>query len=226
MKKTNLFLAGDSTMADYPESQFPQMGWGQKLSLFLKKEAVVCNKAANGRSSKSFIHEGRLQGIINEICEGDFLLIQFGHNDSKPEEERRTDPFSSYKNFLAQYVKAAREKGALPLLFTSIQRRNFNKTSRLMETHGNYPEAMRQLASEMNVPLIDLTKRTEEYINVLGVDGSKSLFMHLAPSKFSNFPNGVQDDTHLNEEGAKIVARLAARELSVLPHPIADYINL
>ncbi|WP_173917211.1 rhamnogalacturonan acetylesterase [Halobacillus sp. Marseille-Q1614] len=225
MKKINIFLAGDSTMADYPAAESPQTGWGQLLPLFLKSEAVVHNKAANGRSSKSFIEEGRLDDIKKQIAKNDYLLVQFGHNDSKPEESRRTKPFSTYQEYLNQYIKAAEQKGAHPLLLTPIQRRRFNSNGQILQTHGKYPDAMRQLAEELDVPLIDLTKITDDYLKSLGFESSKSFFMWLAPGQSTNFPDGVQDDTHLNEEGAKAVARLAAEEISNFSFPLAHYIN-
>lgn len=157
MTYINIFLAGDSTVSIYDSSVAPRTGWGQVLGDYMNKKVLVQNQATSGRSSKSFIDEGRLRKISDLIEKGDYLFIQFGHNDNKPDKERHTEPFSSYKRYLKKYIQHARNKQAVPVLITPVQRRSFDENNIFKETHGDYPLAMRQLAKQYEVPLIDLT---------------------------------------------------------------------
>lgn len=225
METVRIWMAGDSTMSDYDESVAPRMGWGQVLGRFLKPEAVVLNKAASGRSSKSFINEGRLDEIREGIGPGDYFLIQFGHNDEKPDEERRTEPYTTYKQYLKQYINAAREKGAHPVLLTPVERRKFDEAGRLVDTHGEYPAAMKQLAEEEDVPLIDLGAKTRQLLERLGPEESKRLFLWFEPGERENYPEGAQDDTHFSEYGAEQVARLALEGFRELELGLANFIK-
>ncbi|MGG1516097.1 GDSL-type esterase/lipase family protein [Paenibacillus oryzisoli] len=211
-----IFLAGDSTVTDQPADGYPYAGWGQMLPLFVKQDAAVANYALSGRSSKSFISEGVLATIWSEIKPNDYLLIQFGHNDQKPDEERRTEPFTTYKETLLRYIDGARERGAIPILVTSVQRRFFEEDGTLRDTHGAYLTAMRELAEEAEVPLIDLAVRSKDLFEQLGPEGTKTLFMWLAPGEFVNFPDGVEDNTHFQQKGGIEVARLVYEELKRL----------
>ncbi|MEW4328621.1 rhamnogalacturonan acetylesterase [Rossellomorea marisflavi] len=206
----SIFLAGDSTVADYPETSAPQAGWGQTFPAFLDPSISVRNHAANGRSSKSFIDEGRLDAIRDEIAEGDYLFIQFGHNDSK-QDERFTDPFTTYKEHLLRYIETAREKKAHPLLITPVARRKFGSDGTVLDTHGDYPEAMKELAREQSVPVIDLHKRSLKLLDTLGPIRSKALYMWIDPHP--NFPDGAMDNTHFNEDGAHEIAAIVKKEL-------------
>lgn len=215
-----LFLAGDSTVTDQPEDGFPYAGWGQMLPQLLKHDVVVANHAVSGRSSKSFIDEGRLSVIIDEIKADDFLFIQFGHNDQKPDEERFTEPFTTYIKYLQQYIDAARDKGAHPVLVTSVHRRFYESDGQLRDTHGSYLEAVRHLAEEQSVPLIDLAEKSKTLFEEIGEEDSKSVFMWGAPGEFAQFPGGIADNTHFQEQGAIRIAGLIAagiREASIWP---------
>lgn len=225
MKKANIriFVAGDSTVASYPANQAPMAGWGQMLGLFFSDEVEIRNEARCGKSSKSFIHEGWLKQILEEIAEKDYLLVQFGHNDEKP---NGTEPFTTFQEYLAQYITGARQKGAIPVLVTPVHRRHFGDDGRLKNTHGDYPAAMKQLANALQVPLIDLWARTETLYQSLGPEASKRLFVWLAPNENSNYPEGVQDNTHFHECGAKEVAKLAVDEIVKLHLPLAAYVDL
>lgn len=208
-----LFLAGDSTVTDETPAKFPYAGWGQMMSLYLKHDVAVANHAVSGRSSKSFIDEGRLDPILEEIKAGDYLFIQFGHNDEKDDPKRHTDPESTYPEHLKQYIDGARAKQATPVLITSVHRRFFDAEGRLQDTHGAYLEAVRALAKQEQIALIDLAEKSKELFEALGDEGTKELFMWGAPGEFLNFPAGVEDNTHFQERGAVRIAELVAREI-------------
>ena len=200
------FLCGDSTMANYGPKSAPMTGWGQKLQALLPETIHVENCAVNGRSSKSFIAEKRLNLI--ELCmrPGDKLVICFGHNDEKTDRERSTHPRITYPEYLTMYVDAARRQGAEPILVTSIARRHFNEAGQLMATHGDYPAAVRDLAGRLGVRLVDLELATMKLFQELGVEGTKAMFCHV--EGHPNYPNGVSDNSHLQERGATRVAAL------------------
>lgn len=208
-----IFLAGDSTMSPYNASEAPRAGWGQMLGSHLSGEVEVRNAAASGRSSKSFIDEGRLAKIEQEIGSGDYLLIQFGHNDEKDDEKRHTEPFSTYQTCLNQYIEAARSKQAFPVLITPVQRRKFGEDGKLVDTHGSYPYAMKMLAEEQGVPLIDLALSSKELLEQLGPESSKKLFLWLEKGEHPNYQDGVQDDTHFSEYGAGEISKLIVKGL-------------
>ena len=202
-----IFIVGDSTAVTYDVSQYPMQGWGQRLQE-LFDDMKMENRAVCGRSSKSFIDEGRLEEIEKELVEGDYLLIQFGHNDQKEDEERHTVPFASYKHYLRKYIETARNKGAQPVLLTPIARRRFDDHGNFIDTHGDYITAVKELAEEQNVPLIDMNDKTTKMIKDLGREESKKIFMWVEPDAYPAYPDGQKDDTHLNEQGAIAVARL------------------
>lgn len=215
-----LFLAGDSTMTDQPSDGYPYAGWGQMFPLFVKADAVVANYALSGRSSKSFIREGILDTIWSKIKPYDYLLVQFGHNDQKYGEERYTEPFTTYKETLKVYIDGARERKAFPILVTSVQRRFFEEDGTLRDTHGDYLTAMRELAAEEDVPLIDLAASSKKLFERLGPEETKALFMWLAPGEFMNFPDGTKDNTHFQQQGGIEVAKLVFegfKDLSLQP---------
>lgn len=214
-----LFLAGDSTVTDQPEDGYPYAGWGQLLPALFKHDVCVDNHAQSGRSSRSFIEEGRLEAILQQTKPGDFLMIQFGHNDEKPD-PRGTDPFTTYKQHLLRYIGGAREKRAHPVLLTPVHRRYFNPDGTLSDTHGDYIKAVQELAEETETPLIDLAARSKQLFEAAGPEGSKDLFMWVYPGEYMNFPAGTRDNTHFQELGGEAVARLVAdgiRDLQLQP---------
>ncbi|WP_431090463.1 rhamnogalacturonan acetylesterase [Paenibacillus sp. 8b26] len=215
-----LFLAGDSTVTDQDASGYPYTGWGQALPALFKHDVCVDNHAVSGRSSKSFVDEGRLDVILTEMKAGDFLFIQFGHNDQKSDPERATEPFTTYKEHLRLYIDGARSHEATPVLVTPVHRRYFNGDGTLSDTHGDYVTAVRELAEEANVPLIDLAARTQELYERLGPEASKELFMWLLPGEYLNFSSGLEDNTHFHENGAVCIADMvvdAVKELDLQP---------
>ncbi|MEW9672764.1 rhamnogalacturonan acetylesterase [Ammoniphilus sp. 3BR4] len=204
-----VYLAGDSTVSNYESHLAPRAGWGQVFDEMFDDKIIVKNEAVSGRSSKSFIDEGRLAPILDQIEKGDYLFIQFGHNDEKIEDPTRyTEPYTTYKSHLKQYIDGAREKGAIPVLITPVERRRFTAEGLARDSHGEYPEAMKELGLEENVPVIDLTAKSKALFNELGPEGTKKVFLWLDPGVNPNYPNGVQDNTHFQEEGAKQIARL------------------
>jgi lysophospholipase L1-like esterase len=214
-KQFTIYSIGDSTMATKEDKKYPETGWGQMLPTFFNSEILFQNHAANGRSSKSFIGEGRWQKVYEQLRQGDYVLIQFGHNDQKDKSpDRFTNPYTGFRGNLYFYIDQCREKGAIPVLLTSIVRRNFNADSVLIDTHGAYTEVVRTVAKEKNVELIDLQMYTEKLVLDLGYEKSTSLYLHLKEGDHENYPKGVADNTHLCREGAKIIARQAVNELS------------
>jgi lysophospholipase L1-like esterase len=206
-----IFTIGDSTMANKKQEVNPETGWCQVLNQYFDETITIKNHAVNGRSSKSFIDEGRWQVVIDSLKPGDYVFIQFGHNDQKDYDSTRyTTPFGTFTVNLEKFVNETREKGATPILFTSIMRRKFDENGKLTDTHGDYPEATRQIAEKLNVTLIDLQKITEIWVNELGDEPSKSMYLWTEPNE--QFPEGRKDDTHLNEKGAMEIARLAMEE--------------
>ncbi|MER7790888.1 rhamnogalacturonan acetylesterase [Streptomyces sp. NPDC097640] len=209
-----VYLAGDSTAATKAASAAPETGWGMALPFFLADRLRVANHAVNGRSSKSFYDEGRLDAILAAIRPGDFLFIQFGHNDEKVEDPARgTDPATTYPQYLRLYLKGARDRGARPVLLTSVERRKFDAAGTAQPTHGAYPDAMRSLARAEGVPLIDVQASSIALWQRLGPESTKGCFNWLDPGEWPNYPDGRQDNTHFQPHGAIEVARLVAREL-------------
>jgi lysophospholipase L1-like esterase len=210
--KINIYCIGDSTMANKTPKAYPENGWCQVLDNYFDESVTVHNHAKNGRSSKSFIGEGRWAKVKDSLKTGDYVLIQFGHNDQKfKSPDRYTNPYSGYRQNLRKYVKETRAKGAYPILLTSIVRRNFNEYGTLIDTHHAYTEVTRDVARELKVPLIDLNILTEEMVISLGEEPSKKLYMWIDHS--DNYPNGRQDNTHLNVKGANAVAKLAVNAI-------------
>jgi len=215
IKNITIHTIGDSTMANKPKpEENPERGWCQVFPEFLKNNVTLENHAVNGRSTRSFIDEKKWEKVYNKLKEGDYVFIQFGHNDQKEKSPKRyTNPHTAYRNNLIQFVNQSREKGAKPILFTSIVRRNFNMDSTLVDTHGVYPLQVRLVAKEYNVPLIDLQYLTEKLEESYGYKESKKLHLHYAPNEIPYYPKGKEDNTHLSVLGATEVAKLAASKL-------------
>lgn len=213
INQTQVFIVGDSTASFYKPNKYPRTGWGMRLQQHLADSSVVHNLAVSGRSSRSFINEGYIYPIWEQIKPGDYLLIQFGHNDQKQDNDRNTLPFSSYQFYLSYYINKARELGAKPVLLTSISRYKFDDNNQAVDTHKDYPVAMRELAAKLNVPLIDLTVKTSDLLNKLGPVKAKELFLFYQPGEYPSYPKGVSDGTHLSEWGADTVVGLFVDEL-------------
>ena len=209
-----IFVCGDSTAASYTPQQAPMAGWGQMLGELTGGIPVV-NCAAGGRSTKSFISEGRLVEIEKQLEPGDIMLIQFSHNDESPLVWRHTDPWTSFTNNLSVFADTARLYGAVPVLMTPICMRLW-RDGEFQESHGDYIKAIHTLAKQRNVPLIDMYGESRELVKELGEEKSKTLFMHLEKGAYPAYPDGRQDDAHTREAGASAFARFAAEELKRL----------
>ena len=210
-----IFWAGDSTVQTNDYTTYPQTGIGQVFSLFIKEEYQVCNYAKNGRSTKSFMDEGRLKDIEEQIGAGDFLFIQFGHNDEKKEDPTRyTEPFSSFMENLETYIKVARDHSASPVLITPLERRCFMDDKHLgIGAHSDYVAAMKQTAEKCNVPLVDLYSMSRMELKKAGEEQSRKWYMYFPKDSYRNHPEESLDNTHLRHEGAVLFASLIARGL-------------
>ncbi|MFO1451929.1 MAG: rhamnogalacturonan acetylesterase [Opitutaceae bacterium] len=210
-----LHLIGDSTMADKPKTPpNPETGWGQALPGWLSDAVRVVNYAMNGRSTKSFIDEGRWDTVVAALQPGDWVIIQFGHNDEKADKPAvYAAARGAYQDNLRRFVRETRAKGATPLLATPVARRRWSEAGELIDTHGDYPAALRAVATEEAVPLLELNRLTTELERGHGVEGSKRLHLHYAPGVQPRWPEGVKDDTHYSDYGAGRVAALAVQEL-------------
>ena len=238
-KTTTIFIIGDSTAAKKDLSKgTPERGWGMALQCFFDSTFIrVDNRAVNGRSSKSFIDEGRWDQVLAAMKPGDYVIIQFGHNDEKPQIARHTEPGSTFDYNLARYVRETRERGGIPVLMNPVVRRNFapipqkndddeklrtttfadgfnlEEGDSLIDTHGLYRVAPRDVARRMNCHFIDANQMTHDLEQSLGVEGSKKLHMWYKPGEEPSLPEGRQDNTHYNIYGARVVAKLLAGAL-------------
>lgn len=218
-QKTTIYTIGDSTMADkIKPNENPETGWCQVLpSFFDLNQVVIDNRAVNGRSTKSFIKEKRWDSVYNSLQPGDYVFIQFGHNDAKVADSTRyTNPHTTYRHNLIRFVTETRAKGAIPILFSSIARRNFNEQGVLIGTHGEYPLEVRLVAQEYQVPFIDLEYFSEQLEQSYGVEKSKELHLFFKAGEHPYYPEGKSDDTHLSRKGATEIATIAVRELKKL----------
>ncbi|MGW3420253.1 rhamnogalacturonan acetylesterase [Streptomyces phaeochromogenes] len=218
-----VYIASDSTAQTYNSRYYPQAGWGQKLSSFLSSNITVANHAIGGRSSRSFIEQGRLAAIHQVIRAGDYLFTQFGHNDATVgNPERYTSP-ADYKEYLRNdYIRATRARGATPVVVTPVSRRSYNaSTGKFNVSFPAYVDAAKGVAREEGAPLVDLSAASRVYLDGVGVEGSKAIFLWLAAGQYPNFPNGVQDNTHFQERGAVEMARLVSRAVAGLGLPIS-----
>lgn len=213
-----IFWAGDSTVQTNNITTYPQTGIGQVMSLYVRDDITICNHAKNGRSTKSFIEEGRLVPIDETIGEGDYLFIQFGHNDEKNlDPSRYTEPFTTYMENLKIFINTARKHGATPVLITPLERRCFVDNKHLgIGAHSDYVAAMKQTAEQEKVALVDLYSYSRTELKKAGAEGSKKWFMHLQPGEYSSHPEGKEDNTHLKYEGAVTFAGLVAKGLQEL----------
>ncbi len=209
-----IFVCGDSTAASYNPEETRMVGWGQLLGDFLPGVTVV-NLSMAGRSTKTFLAEGRLEPA-GQADPGDLVLIQFAHNDENEKKpERYTAPWTEFTENLRYFIRFVREHGAAPVLLTPICMRIW-QDGKLQPTHGEYPAAMRAVAEETDVPLIDLYTESFRIVESMGEEGSKALFMHFAPGEDPAYPDGSKDNAHTKRAGAERFAAAAARGLKDL----------
>lgn len=206
-----IYICGDSTAASYLPEKAPMTGWGQVLGEFLPG-VEISNHAMAGRSSKSFLAEGRLEPIEAAIQPGDLLLIQFTHNDRNEKPERHTEPWGSFQEKLCVYIDMAHAHGAQPVLMTPIPLRQW-ENGELVDTHGEYPAAIRDLALRRNVPLLEVTEAAMAALRAMGPEAARPLYMHVAPGAYPGWPEGSTDDVHTCREGALFYACITAELL-------------
>lgn len=219
-----VYLAGDSTMALKEKKAYPETGWGLPFSFFFNSAVKVNNHAMNGRSTKSFINEGRWDKVLDSLKEGDYVLIQFGHNDEVPTKKTYT-PESEFTANLKKFIAQARQKKAYPVLITPVARRKFDINGKVEDTHKVYAQLVRMVAKETKASLIDLAEKSMDLLQAMGPNESKYLFNHLQKDQHPNYPEGKTDDTHFNELGARYMAELVLKEIKQLQLPLANYIK-
>ncbi|WP_160723336.1 rhamnogalacturonan lyase family protein [Bacillus sp. USDA818B3_A] len=221
-----VYIAGDSTVQTYDEYWRPQAGWGQMISRFFSSDITFKNHAIGGRSTKTFINEGRLDTVLREIKPNDYFFIQFGHNDATISVPERYASVPDYKNYLKTYINGARQRGAIPILVTPMGRRDFNATTgKFNVSFPEYVLGMKEVAEELDVDVVDLSARSVAYYDTIGPEGSLSVFLHLEPGIYTAFPNGSQDNTHFQEYGAIQMARLISDEVKKLDIPLSSYVT-
>lgn len=254
-RNITIFTIGDSTMANKKlEGENPERGWGQMLSRYFTDDITIDNHAVNGRSSKSFIDEGRWDAVLSKIQKGDYVFIQFGHNDEKDDPNRHTDPGTTFDANLKKFVEDTRAKGGIPVLFNSIVRRNFGKAdgnavanaikqddirngidpkapkdsieegATLIDTHGAYLISPKNVAKELNVTFIDLNSLTHKLVEGMGPQKSKELYLWVEPKTVPALPNGREDNTHLNVHGASVIAEMAVKAVTEAIPELQQYV--
>lgn len=254
-RNITIFTIGDSTMANKKlEGGNPERGWGQMLSRYFTDDITIDNHAVNGRSSKSFINEGRWDAVLSKIQKGDYVFIQFGHNDEKDDPNRHTDPGTTFDANLKKFVEDTRAKGGIPVLFNSIVRRNFGKADgnavanaikqddirngidpkapkdsieegeTLIDTHGAYLISPKNVAKELNVTFIDLNSLTHKLVEGMGPQKSKELYLWVEPKTVPALPNGREDNTHLNVHGASVIAEMAVKAVTEAIPELQQYV--
>lgn len=222
-----VYLIGDSTMADKPtDPPNPEHGWGQLLPRYFSDPGMVENHAVNGRSTKSFIDEGRWQAVVDALQPGDWVIMQFAHNDEKSENPSvYAAPRGAYSDNLRRFIRETRERGAHPVVATPVMRRRWNDEDEVYDTHGEYPDAARQVAGAMGVPLLEMHTLTRGLIEGHGPEGSKRLFLWIPAGVYERRPVGYEDDTHFSAYGADRVAALAVQEIIRLQLPLVAWLN-
>jgi pectinesterase len=221
-KSITVWMIGDSTMANKQEKAYPETGWGMEFGQFFDKSVTIDNRALNGRSTLSFLNENKWQPVVDNLKEGDYVFIEFGHNDEKIDKPGIGTTLEQFRDNLIKYVIETRAKKANPVLLTPVARRSF-KNAVLIDTHGQYPDVVRKLADSLHVPLIDMQRKSEKLLAALGDAESKKLFNYV-DSGHVNYPQGKKDDTHFSPYGAKKMAELAVEGIKELKLDLAKRI--
>ena len=222
-KKIKVYLIGDSTIANKEIKAYPETGWGMPFRYFFDSSVEVDNRAKNGRSTKSFIDEGLWKAVVDNLNEGDYVLVQFGHNDEVKTKKTYTTE-EEFKNYLIRYINESRNKKAIPVFITPVARRSFDSAGNIVGTHNVYSQIVRDVARQTNVPLIDLDKKSQALLQQFGPENSKWLYNQLVPGEHPNYPDGVKDNTHFSELGARKMAEIVLAEIRNLNLDLADRI--
>ena len=214
-KKIKIWMIGDSTMCLYGPERAPLAGWGMPFAGFFDTTVSIENKARGGRSTRTFISENLWTPVENNLQEGDYVIMQFGHND-EAKEEKYKDRYTAvpdYKTNLLKFVSEAKAKNALPILVTPVTRMRFDKQGKIEETHKEYSAAVWEVAGQTNTPVIDLDARSRDLLQEMGPEHSKMLFMQLDSLQNPHYPAGQKDNTHFNEYGARRMAEIVLQEI-------------
>lgn len=221
-----IYISGDSTVQTYDEYWKPQAGWGQMISRYFTSDVTFSNQSIGGRSSKSFILEGRLDTILRAIKPNDYFLIQFGHNDATVSIPARYASPADYKNYLKTYIEGTRQRGAIPILVTPVGRRDYNETTGIFNvSFPTYVAAMKEVADELDVDLVDLSTLSRTYYDSIGPIGTLAVFLHLEAGIYTAFPSGSVDNTHFQEYGAIQIARLLSGGIKALNIPLSALVT-
>jgi len=214
-RKVKVLLAGDSTMQDVDHSKNLDWGWGQLLPCYFDDSIEIINFAKGGRSTRSFTEEGRWDKLIAEAGNGDYVFIQFGHNDAAENKPERYTPIDQYRKYLEKFITESREKGTTPILVTPVTRRKF-KDGKLIGGHGEYTATVKSVAKDMNVLMIDLEAKSSALVLSFGEEKSKEIYMHLEPGIYELAPEGKTDNTHFSRYGAYKIAGLIIEGINEL----------
>lgn len=224
LRQQKIWLCGDSTIAIKQTTAYPETGWGMPFVHFWDSTIQVNNLAKNGRSTKTFINEGLWQQVVDGAGEGDYVFIQFGHNDeSKEKVERYTNP-QEFKSNLTKFVKETRALKAIPILLTPVSRRKFDEAGIAQETHKIYSQLVNEVAAEENVLFVDLDTKSRALYQEFGKDNSTLLFLQLKAGEHPNYPDGKIDNTHFSELGARLIAQLVLKEIKALNTSLNEHI--
>ncbi|MEO6283190.1 MAG: rhamnogalacturonan acetylesterase [Dyadobacter sp.] len=210
--KLSVYLIGDSTIAIKQVSAYPETGWGMPFAYFFDDSVAVVNAAMNGRSTRTFIEENRWQPIADKLQKGDYVLIQFGHNDEVKTKKSYTTEVEFQEN-LQKFIDESQVKKAIPILITPVARRSFDASGKIVDTHAAYSQLVRAVANKNQLPYIDLDKLSQDLLQKMGPENSKFLFLHLQPDEHPNYPEGKEDNTHFSEFGARKMAELVLADL-------------
>jgi lysophospholipase L1-like esterase len=220
-KPVKVYLIGDSTMAIKEPKAYPETGWGMPFAYFFDPSVTVDNRAKNGRSTKTFMAEGLWQPVADHLQAGDYVFIQFGHNDEvKTKKSYSTE--AEFQANLKRYVAESRQKKAIPILLTPVARRQFDESGKIVGTHEVYSGLVRKVAREQQVPLIDMDVKSQALLQRFGPETSRLLFLQLAPGEHPNYPAGKDDNTHFSELGARLMAQLVYAELKAMNIELAS----
>ncbi len=222
-EKITIYLIGDSTMSNKSVSSYPETGWGMPFEYYWDSTVTVDNRAKNGKSTRTFIEEDRWKSVMKTLSAGDWVIIQFGHNDEVPSKGSYTPP-EQFKAFLSKFVKDTRSRQAHPILLTPVTRRRFDSSGNVVDTHVQYSKLVKEVATIHHVPLIDLDSLSINLIQKLGPKGSQWLWLNLEKGENPHYPNGRHDNTHFNELGARKIAELVLQEIKKLNLPLANRI--
>ncbi|MEP7000932.1 MAG: rhamnogalacturonan acetylesterase [bacterium] len=221
-----VYIAGDSTAAEKLPEKRPETGWGEMLGQYFSPGDVrIANRALNGRSTRTFMAEGRWRAITDSLNAGDYVFIQFGHNDEVPSKVNSYTPPADFTRNLTLMVNEVRARNAIPVLLTPVYRRKFDKSGRIEDTHGEYPDLTRGVAANLDVPLIDMHRSSADVIASFGADSSTKLFLQLEKGENPNYPDGVHDNTHFRPLGAELMARLVVDGIRALKLGLATHLK-